>query len=49
MVKDGGVVKGQRKLIIVPDDGTEPREYAPPRGVHVNVRAGARGRPHGRR
>ena len=25
MVKDGGVVKGQRKLIIVPDDGTEPQ------------------------
>jgi DNA-directed RNA polymerase subunit beta' len=42
MVKDGGVVKGQRKLIIVPDDGTEPREYALPRGVHVNVHEGER-------
>ena len=27
VVKDGGVVKGQRKLIIVPDDGAEPREH----------------------
>ncbi|HXH25630.1 MAG TPA: hypothetical protein VNI78_10295, partial [Vicinamibacterales bacterium] len=42
IVKDGGVVKGQRKLIIVPDDGTEPREYTLPRGVHVNVHEGER-------
>src|SRR6187399_1428805 len=42
LVKDGGVVKGQRKMIIVPDDGTEPREYALPRGVHVNVHEGER-------
>jgi len=42
VVKDGGVVKGQRKMIIVPDDGTEPREYALPRGVHVNVHEGER-------
>jgi DNA-directed RNA polymerase subunit beta' len=42
MVKEGGVVKGQRKVIIVPDDGTEPREYALPRGVHVNVHEGER-------
>jgi DNA-directed RNA polymerase subunit beta' len=42
IVKDGGVVKGQRKLIIVPDDGSEPREYALPRGVHVNVHEGER-------
>ena len=42
MVKDGGVVKGQRKVIIVPDDGTEPREYSLPRGVHVNVHEGER-------
>src|SRR5688572_10322304 len=42
MVKDGGVVKGQRKMIIVPDDATEPREYALPRGVHVNVHEGER-------
>ncbi len=42
MVKDGGVVKGQRKMIIIPDDGTEAREYALPRGVHVNVHEGER-------
>jgi DNA-directed RNA polymerase subunit beta' len=42
IVKDGGVVKGQRKMIIVPDDGSEPREYALPRGVHVNVHEGER-------
>src|SRR5687767_11436223 len=42
VVKDGGVVKGQRKVIIVPDDGTEPREYSLPRGVHVNVHEGER-------
>ena len=42
LVKDGGVVKGQRKMIIVPDDGSDPREYALPRGVHVNVHEGER-------
>jgi DNA-directed RNA polymerase subunit beta' len=42
MVKDGGVVKGQRKLIIVPDDAAEPREYSMPRGVHINVHEGER-------
>ena len=42
IVKDGGVVKGQRKMIIVPDDASEPREYALPRGVHVNVHEGER-------
>jgi DNA-directed RNA polymerase subunit beta' len=42
LVKDGGVVKGQRKMIIIPDDATEPREYALPRGVHVNVHEGER-------
>jgi DNA-directed RNA polymerase subunit beta' len=42
MVKEGGVVKGQRKVIIVPDDSGEPREYALPRGVHVNVHEGER-------
>jgi DNA-directed RNA polymerase subunit beta' len=42
LVKEGGVVKGQRKVIIVPDDGTEQREYALPRGVHVNVHEGER-------
>jgi DNA-directed RNA polymerase subunit beta' len=29
-------------VIIVPDDATEPREYALPRGVHVNVHEGER-------
>ena len=42
MVKEGGVVKGQRKMIIVPDEATEPREYSLPRGVHVNVHEGER-------
>jgi DNA-directed RNA polymerase subunit beta' len=37
IVKHGGIVKGQRKIIIVPEDGGEPREYSLPRGVHVNV------------
>ena len=37
VVKHGGIVKGQRKIIIVPEDGGEPREYSLPRGVHVNV------------
>ena len=44
IVKEGGVSKGQRKVIIVPDDGTEQREYALPRGVHVNVHEGDRAR-----
>ena len=43
MVKYGGVVKGQRKILIVPDDGTsDTREYSIPRGVHVNVQEGER-------
>src|SRR6186997_1688188 len=42
VVKDGGVVKGQRKMIIVPYDGSDAREYALPRGVHVNVHEGER-------
>ncbi len=42
-VKYGGVVKGQRKILITPDDGTsESREYSIPRGVHVNVQEGER-------
>ena len=42
-VKHGGIVKGLRKLIIVPDEpGAEPREYSLPRGVHVNVQEGDR-------
>ena len=42
-VKHGGVVKGQRKILIVPDEGGgEAREYSIPRGVHVNVQDGER-------
>jgi DNA-directed RNA polymerase subunit beta' len=37
-VKHGGIVKGLRKIIIVPDEsGAENREYLLPRGVHINV------------
>ena len=42
VVKEGGVAKGLRKVIIVPDDGTEQREYSLPRGAHVNVHEGDR-------
>ena len=42
-VKHGGIVKGMRKLFIIPDEeGAEPREYSLPRGVHVNVQEGDR-------
>jgi DNA-directed RNA polymerase subunit beta' len=41
VVKHGPVVKGQRKIFVVPDDG-EQREYSIPRGVHVNVQEGER-------
>ena len=42
-VKHGGIVKGLRKMIIVPEEeGAEPREYSLPRGVHVNVQEGDR-------
>src|SRR4051812_7056764 len=43
IVKHGGIVKGQRKIIIVPDEpGAEQREYSLPRGVHINVQEGER-------
>ena len=43
IVKHGGIVKGQRKIVIIPDEpGAEPREYGLPRGVHVNVQEGER-------
>jgi DNA-directed RNA polymerase subunit beta' len=42
LVKHGGIVKGLRKIIIVPEDGGDPREYSLPRGVHVNVQEGDR-------
>jgi len=42
-VKYGGVLKGQRRILIVPDDpNAEPREYSIPRGVHVNAQEGDR-------
>ena len=38
-VKFGEVAKGQRKIYVVAEDGTE-REYSVPRGVHINVQEG---------
>jgi DNA-directed RNA polymerase subunit beta' len=40
-VKYGEVSKGMRKLYIVGDDGVQ-KEYALPRGVHINVQEGER-------
>ncbi|MCZ6489744.1 MAG: DNA-directed RNA polymerase subunit beta' [Acidobacteria bacterium] len=40
-VKYGDVAKGQRKVIVVNDNGTE-REYSLPRGVHLSVQEGER-------
>ena len=40
-VKHAGVVKGMRKIVIVPDEtDAEPRDYFLPRSVHVNVQDG---------
>ena len=41
VVKYGEVSKGQRKIFVAGDDG-EQREYALPRGVHINVQEGER-------
>ena len=41
VVRYGEVLKGQRKIIVVPDKG-EPKEYLLPRGVHVSVQEGER-------
>jgi DNA-directed RNA polymerase subunit beta' len=41
LVKYSDVVKGQRKIIVVPDRA-EPKEYLLPRGVHVSVQEGER-------
>jgi DNA-directed RNA polymerase subunit beta' len=41
IVKYGEIAKGVRKLNIVGDDG-EAKEYAIPRGVHINVQEGER-------
>ena len=43
VVKHGGIVKGQRRILVVPDEpGFDPREYNLPRGVHVNFQEGER-------
>ncbi|MBM3750015.1 MAG: DNA-directed RNA polymerase subunit beta' [Acidimicrobiia bacterium] len=42
VVRQGGIVKGMRKILVVPDDGGEAKEYSLPRGVHVNVQEGDR-------
>src|SRR3984957_18898958 len=41
IVKYGEIAKGMRKLYIIGDDG-EQKEYAIPRGVHINVQEGER-------
>src|SRR6516165_994665 len=41
VVKFGDVSKGQRKIFVVADNGTE-KEYQVPRGVHINVQEGER-------
>jgi DNA-directed RNA polymerase subunit beta' len=40
-IKFGEVAKGQRKLYVVADNGTE-KEYSVPKGVHINVQEGER-------
>jgi DNA-directed RNA polymerase subunit beta' len=40
ILKDGGLVRGQRKLEIHHESGTAVKEYLVPRGVHVNVHEG---------
>src|SRR5258705_12141739 len=41
VVRFGEVSKGQRKLYVAADNGTE-KEYSVPRGVHINVQEGER-------
>ncbi|MGH9541406.1 MAG: DNA-directed RNA polymerase subunit beta' [Terriglobales bacterium] len=41
VVKYGDIVKGQRKILVVADNGTE-KEYLLPRGVHIAVQEGER-------
>ncbi|HEX9121662.1 MAG TPA: DNA-directed RNA polymerase subunit beta' [Terriglobales bacterium] len=38
-VKFGEISKGQRKVYVIADNGTE-KEYSVPRGVHINVQEG---------
>jgi DNA-directed RNA polymerase subunit beta' len=40
IVKFGGIVKGRRKVLIVPEVQADAREYEIPRGVHVSVQEG---------
>jgi DNA-directed RNA polymerase subunit beta' len=40
-VKYGEIVRGQRKVIVLPERG-EPKEYLLPRGVHISVQEGER-------
>ena len=39
IVKYGDITKGQRKIMVINENGVE-REYSLPRGVHVNVQEG---------
>src|SRR5438045_9536512 len=39
IVKYGDITKGQRKILVINENGVE-REYSLPRGVHVNVQEG---------
>jgi DNA-directed RNA polymerase subunit beta' len=41
VVRFGEVSKGQRKIYVTADNGTE-REYSVPRGIHINVQEGER-------
>ncbi len=41
VVRIGEVSKGQRKIYVTADNGTE-REYSVPRGIHINVQEGER-------
>jgi DNA-directed RNA polymerase subunit beta' len=41
VVKFGEISKGQRKVLVTADNGTE-KEYSVPRGVHINVQEGER-------
>jgi DNA-directed RNA polymerase subunit beta' len=41
IVKFGEISKGQRKVYVIADNGTE-KEYSVPRGVHINVQEGER-------
>ncbi len=41
VVKFGEISKGQRKIYVTADNGTE-KEYSVPRGVHINVQEGER-------